>query len=619
MKGLRTISAKIALFGGCLTFFICLGLGLLAYQNGSNAVMEEVEQALLLQAEEASRYIDSWVEQSYAILETIARRPEIQSMDWSLQIKVLLSEVEQLDQFLAIGVANKNGYLIYTDGSSDNVADRPHIIKALNGQNATSDPLIGRTDNTLVVNCAVPIIKNNQVVGVLVGRRDGLILSDITDRLGFGENGWASIIGQDGTVYAHPERELVLAQENVFDPSSSMSMVGEKLLELGIGNTGVIKYTQEGKTRLKGVTPISSTGWIMITGALEDDLLVNVKSFRTFLFLISTVFVIVGIGFSVILGRQITRPLVEVEKAIEAVADGDLTVNVNVKTNDEIGRVAQALNKTIRDIREIISSLADATRKLADTSREMSATTQQTSASVEEVASTANQFSATLDSMSSGAQEMSSQVNAISEQANEGREALDDVIGRIHNLRNSTQKLAVDVSELGNVSKEVGKIVNVISAIAEQTNLLALNAAIEAARAGEHGRGFAVVAEEVRKLAEQSAKATSEITQLINRIQGDIASAVSGMNSSSEQAARAVDTVDKSGKLLHKILGAMSMMNERIQEISSGLQEVNAGGHEIASATEEQAASVQQVAEYAQDLADMGIKLQKLIEHFKLA
>ncbi len=273
---------------------------------------------------------------------------------------------------------------------------------------------------------------------------------------------------------------------------------------------------------------------------------------------------------------------------------------------------------TVENLRQAIGLVADATNELAGTSQQMAAASEEVSASIEEVASTTNQFSSALDMMNESAQSMGEKADNISKQALQGEDAIEDIVKQMNGLRDDTQHMSDDVTKLGTLSNEVGKIVDVISAIADQTNLLALNAAIEAARAGEHGRGFAVVADEVRKLAEQSSAATSEITSLINQIQGGISSTVSGMDHSTNQATHAMDSVDKSGQILRSILRAVEGIVGQVQEISAVIEQTNSGGHEIASATEEQAASIQQVSNSAQDLTDMGAKLQELVRHFKL-
>lgn len=619
----RSIAGKIGTYAVLLVFVISAGLGFLAYYSGSASVVEEVERALQMQAVEASKYVESVFETQLAVLSTIAARPDMKWMDWGGQRLVLRSEIERLPYFELFGVVEPSGKTRLNDGTLTDLgihdfSDKAFVQRAFEGEQNVSDVLVDPETGRSLIMFAVPIINNDAVVGVLFGQSDASLLSDVTDELGFGESGWAFIIDSDGMLIAYPDREVLTQQINVFTAVDDFQRVGEAIKEFGLGQNGVIQYRLTDGQRLVGLAPIPSTGWTIAVGALESEVLSSVRSLRSFIFLIAVAFLVLGALVFVFLGRRIAEPLQHVREAVEALADGDLTKVVEVKSRDEVGVVAQAVGKTIDSLRYDISTVVDTARELAGTSEQMAAATEEISASIEEVASTTNQFSSALDTMNLNAQTMSESVQEVSNRASMGEKAIADIVTKISELRDNTQLLADGVSQLGSLSGQIGDIVNVITDIAEQTNLLALNAAIEAARAGEHGRGFAVVAEEVRTLAEQSSKATADITNLINQIQGGISSTVSGMKQGADQAEEALTNVNNSGELLHGILGSVTDIADQVESISSGLQQLNVGGQEIASATEEQAASIAEVATSSQNLTDLGVRLRELVERFKL-
>jgi methyl-accepting chemotaxis protein len=192
--------------------------------------------------------------------------------------------------------------------------------------------------------------------------------------------------------------------------------------------------------------------------------------------------------------------------------------------------------------------------------------------------------------------------------AQEGRSALQDVVSKMANLRNTVSDSAGTVSRLGQLSQEIGQIVDLIRGVAGQTNLLALNAAIEAARAGEHGRGFAVVAEEVRKLAVESAQSTEKIQTMIEEIQGETLRAVKAMERGTTEVEEGVSLIEKAGDAFTGIVRSIEMTDSQVaqistaaEELSAGIQRLVEGMNGIAAVAEESAAGAQEVAASAQE------------------
>lgn len=318
---------------------------------------------------------------------------------------------------------------------------------------------------------------------------------------------------------------------------------------------------------------------------------------------------LLAVTFGLIIANVVRRPIARVQRSLEAMAEGDLTVGADVTSADEVGRMASALGRAQAGLRETITNVvstsetvASAAEELSASSSQISTTSEETSAQAGLVAAAAEQVSQNVQTLAAGAEQMSASIREIAHNATEAAK----VAGQATQVAVTTNET---VAKLGVSSKEIGNVIKVITSIAEQTNLLALNATIEAARAGEAGKGFAVVASEVKELARESAKAAEEIAGRIEAIQNDVGGAVGAIGEISAIIAAIDDYQTTIASAVEEQTATTSEMTRNVTEAASGSGEIAANITGVASAAQTTTYIVGQTGEAVAELARMAADL----------
>ena len=284
---------------------------------------------------------------------------------------------------------------------------------------------------------------------------------------------------------------------------------------------------------------------------------------------------------------------------------------------DEIGEVLAAFRTMRAELSALVGALRDKARDVADLGGQLTASSQQVAAGATETAANVSQISASADNVAERAKEVARAAEDMARLAAAGQQQLMQVSAQIENITAASRTAMEGIARLNEVSQRITQIVEVIRQIADQTNLLSLNAAIEAARAGEHGRGFAVVAEEVRKLAEQSARSAGEINKLVADIRREIEATVANIEGNSRQALAGSQVVAQAAHDFQTLLETVQGVSESIREVARAAGEISGGVQNIAAAVEEQSATTQEISASVQTLSRMAEELNALAARFK--
>jgi methyl-accepting chemotaxis protein len=339
--------------------------------------------------------------------------------------------------------------------------------------------------------------------------------------------------------------------------------------------------------------------------------------------------------FIAVLGiiRNFVTRLKRITDALVRVSEGDLSIELKIYANDEIGDLGKGINRMLHSLHDVIVSIKSTAEQVASAAGQLQSSSDQMATGAEEVAAQASTVAVATEEMTATVQEIANNclhaaegTKQVDTSANNGRIIVEETIRMMGALSNQVRATSHTVAELGKRSDQIGEIVTTIEDIADQTNLLALNAAIEAARAGEQGRGFAVVADEVRALAERTTKATKEISDMIKGIQKETHEVVESMEKGVSQARAGTMEAGKSREALKEILSQVETLNEQVSQIATAAEqqtattgEISNNINQITQVVQETAKGAQESAGSANQLSGLADELRNLVEKFRLA
>ncbi|SDN82628.1 methyl-accepting chemotaxis protein [Klenkia soli] len=324
----------------------------------------------------------------------------------------------------------------------------------------------------------------------------------------------------------------------------------------------------------------------------------------------------VALGLGFVVARSIVGRLRKLQTAVTGLAGGDLTVQTGITSRDEVGQTAALLDSALVDLRGLMSTVVGSADAVAASSEELSASSAQISASAEEtslqsglVSGAADEVSRSVATVAAGAEEMTASIREIAQNANEAARVAAGAVTEAEATNQTIQKLGLS-------SKEIGDVVKVITSIAEQTNLLALNATIEAARAGEAGKGFAVVANEVKELAQETARATEDIARRVEAIQADTGGAVAAIGRIGEVIGQINDYQLTIASAVEEQTATTNEMSRSVAEAAGGTTEIAANITGVSGAASSTTQALGQTRVAVDELSRMAADLRTTVGRF---
>lgn len=542
-----------------------------------------------------------------------------------------------LEPLLDYETADGSGYYVPVKKSGVESIIEPYLYK-IGGQ------------EVLLTSVVVPIKLEGKVIGVAGIDMTLTLFQELAETIKPYETGYAFIMSNSSIMVAHPDpqaigKDAVQRQpQEVQDAFREAVQKGEKYT---FYKTSIVKGTKNYFV----VTPISIgktvTPWSFAVSVPQDTVRRQSRNLTYSIVSISVVALILFGVVMILISNSIVRPIRRVVEGLKDIAEGegDLTKRLDIKSSDEIGELASWFDKFMgnlqgiitssventhimerssSDLLEIASNLAKGTGETSSFSMNVSNATEQMTQNLAAVAAAMEQSATNLSMVASASEEMTSTINEITKNSERARSISDGALSQ-------AKETSEQMEALGKAAVDISKVTEAINEISDQTNLLALNATIEAARAGEAGKGFAVVANEIKDLAGQTAKATQDIKDKIERIQGTTRSSVEKIKSITSVVEDIHNIISTIAAAVEEQSVTTSEISSNIAQVSQGVQEANRNVGESSSAalniskditkiniaSNEGANSSAQLKGQAEKLKKVGEELQSILGKFK--
>ncbi|KGR77065.1 methyl-accepting chemotaxis protein [Ureibacillus sinduriensis] len=529
---------------------------------------------------------------------------------------------------------------------------RPWYTKAMQNpdQFVWSSPYLDSVTGEYAITGSMAVKDGNKIIGVM---GVDILLAQLTDMLSttnLGYDGYPLVLDNSGSAIVHPSRmgEDLSAEEFV------------QALQTDSNTKNKLKATIDDKDAVIVYTKVPELNWTVASVYYADNLNGLAKNIQQVILYISIAIIVVTFIVLFLFITNVLKPINKLGHLMKEVSQGDLSVNIEVKSQDEIGKLNTHFNSMIVNMKNIIKVVQESSNNVEHRSHHLSALAEETSASSVEVSNAVNDIAVGATTSSENADAVTETTGQLGEKINEmlvqshslhditekadqlnilGHDKMKNLLGSFDHSNHELTIMAQAVKGLETKVNAIDTVMSSISDISAQTNLLALNASIEAARAGEHGKGFAVVAEEVRKLAEQSARATVQVKRTLIELQTESQQVANQMGEMQKTFLNQGAVVEDTSSLFKNLSALIENMEgtfknvifqiegiviykdqviQTIEEMSLTAQSTAAACEEVSASSDEQLTAIQSVAEASEQLNNLSTELATVISKFKI-
>ncbi|PSW21830.1 methyl-accepting chemotaxis protein [Photobacterium sanctipauli] len=626
-----SLKAKLLLSSFAAISITAVALGGFSYQSMKTQAWQSIQSESTNTSIAVTKGIGDWLSDKQSAITGMAN-----TMRYSVSPDIVghLKQTHTSGNFSLSFYGNQQGEMYRQDPSLNRAGYDPRTrgwykeAQAARSAIVTA-PYMSHTMQTLVVTLAEPVMKGGSLAGVVgADLALGDLMEDVLNVPVLG-NGYAMLLDMGNqVVVAHPNEKFQLK------PISELGITVQALQGEINGGDGFFFSDFDGQDRAVAVQVVPGSGWAVVMVMDQATLEAPIVESLLDQLMIGFVILVIVCGF---IGWLVTRQLRELNKVSLALADiangeGDLTVRIDVNTQDEVGKLAENFNQFVARQHVMASKLRDITIELNRSAADAAASATQRSHNIRQQQDEITMVATAVTEMASATQEIAGNAENTAKTAEQAVTLTAAGHGQVGQSQQSIGNLAGEVDsavgiieDLNEHALKISMILATIRDIAEQTNLLALNAAIEAARAGEQGRGFAVVADEVRVLSQRTHTSTEEIQTMIETLQSTTKQAVSVMNDSHKLAETSVHDVDGAGESINNIASEINVISDMATQIASAAEEQSSVTAEISRNTEgvqevanQMAVEAQEAAQQAESLKSLADQLELEVKRYKL-